>query len=78
MTVTEFDLKGKGILVTGGAGFLGKQVIRQLCLAGADPNKITVPRSRDCDLRIMENCQRAVDPSEYAPIKLIAWFEPTR
>jgi GDP-L-fucose synthase len=61
MIGTEFDWKGKRILVTGGAGFLGKQVIQQLCQAGADLDKITILRSRDCDLRVMENCQRAVD-----------------
>ncbi len=59
MTGTTVDLKGKRILVTGGAGFLGRQVIEQLCQAGAEPDKITVPRSQDCDLRILGNCQRA-------------------
>jgi GDP-L-fucose synthase len=54
------DLSNKRILVTGGAGFLGRQVIEQLCEAGAKLEKITVPRSRDCDLRVLENCQRAV------------------
>jgi GDP-L-fucose synthase len=54
------DLSNKRILVTGGAGFLGRQVIEQLCEAGAKLEKITIPRSRDCDLRVLENCQRAV------------------
>ncbi len=53
-------LENKKILVTGGAGFLGRQVISQLQQAGADPHKITVTRSQDCDLRSLENCQRAV------------------
>jgi GDP-L-fucose synthase len=60
----EFGLSGKRILVTGGAGFLGKQVIQQLVAAGADLNKVTVTRSRDCDLRVMGNCQRAVDQQD--------------
>jgi len=64
MTSSSFNLAGKRILVTGGAGFLGKQVIRQLCLAGATPDKIAVPRSQDCDLRVMSNCQRAVDQQD--------------
>jgi GDP-L-fucose synthase len=64
MTSTTFDLQNKRILVTGGAGFLGRQVVRQLCESGADPQKITVPRSRDLDLRKMENCQRAVDQQD--------------
>ena len=54
------SLSDQRILVTGGAGFLGKQVINQLLLAGADKHKITVPRSRDCDLRHWESCQQAV------------------
>ena len=53
------DLKDKRILVTGGAGFLGKQVVAQLCAAGADPQKISTPRSRDCDLREWAHCQQA-------------------
>jgi GDP-L-fucose synthase len=53
-------LTNKRIVVTGGAGFLGKQVVDQLCQAGAEPEKITVPRSRDRDLRRWENCQAVV------------------
>ncbi len=52
------DLKEKRIVVTGGAGFLGRQVIEQLCQAGAQGEKITVPRSRDQDLRDFQNCQK--------------------
>lgn len=62
--MTALDLKDKRILVTGGAGFLGRRVIDQLCQAGADQHKITVARSRECDLRLMENCQRAVDQQD--------------
>ena len=64
MTSTTLDLQNKRILVTGGAGFLGRQVVHQLCKAGADPQKITVPRSQDLDLRKMENCQRAADQQD--------------
>ncbi|KAB8317554.1 GDP-L-fucose synthase [Tolypothrix campylonemoides VB511288] len=62
--MNALELKNKRILVTGGAGFLGRQVIDQLCKAGADRDKITVPRSRDCDLRVLENSQRAVDQQD--------------
>ncbi|NJN86073.1 MAG: GDP-L-fucose synthase [Leptolyngbyaceae cyanobacterium SL_7_1] len=64
MTSPMLQLENQRILVTGGAGFLGRQVIDQLCKAGADPAKITVPRSRDCDLRSLEACQRAVDQQD--------------
>jgi GDP-L-fucose synthase len=62
--MTTLSLEHKRILVTGGAGFLGRQVIAQLGQAGADPEKITVVRSRDCDLRTLENCKRAVDQQD--------------
>jgi GDP-L-fucose synthase len=62
--MTTLDLRDKRILVTGGAGFLGRQVVAQLQQAGADPQKITVVRSRDYDLRFLDHCQRAVDQQD--------------
>jgi GDP-L-fucose synthase len=56
----SLDLTEKRILVTGGAGFLGRQVIDQLVKAGANRDKITVPRSRDYDLCKMAACQQVV------------------
>jgi GDP-L-fucose synthase len=56
--MSNLDLKNKNIVVTGGAGFLGQQVINQLCQLGANKDKITIPRSRDLDLRVWENCQQ--------------------
>lgn len=51
------DLSNKRIVVTGGAGFLGRQVIEQLVQAGAQREKISVPRSRDQDLRNLNACK---------------------
>lgn len=55
------ELANKKILVTGGAGFLGKQVVAQLKEAGAKEENILVTRSRDYDLTKMDACQRAVE-----------------
>ncbi|MCA1903239.1 MAG: GDP-L-fucose synthase [Cyanobacteria bacterium KgW148] len=54
------DLTDRRILVTGGAGFLGRAVVEQLVEAGANRDLITIPRSQTDDLRIWENCLRSV------------------
>jgi GDP-L-fucose synthase len=62
--MSVLELKDKRIVVTGGAGFLGRQVVDQLIKAGADPDKIMVPRSKDYDLCTMEACQRVVQQQD--------------
>ena len=64
MSNGTMDLSKQKILVTGGAGFLGKQVVAQLLAAGADKGKISIPRSKDLDLCKWENCQKAVDQQD--------------
>jgi GDP-L-fucose synthase len=56
----DLSLEHKSIVVTGGAGFLGRQVVAQLIEAGANPEMISIPRSRDCDLTQMSACEAAV------------------
>ena len=53
--------KSKQILITGGAGFLGSFIIDQLVEKGVERKNIRVPRSKDCDLRIWENCKKAIE-----------------
>ncbi len=58
--MSSLDLTNKRILVTGGAGFLGRQVVAQLLQSGADPNQIMIPRSREYNLCTLDACQKVV------------------
>jgi len=55
------NLKNKRILLTGGAGFLGQAVQKKLCEQGVMDKNIYIPRHKDLDLRIWENCLQAVN-----------------
>jgi GDP-L-fucose synthase len=50
----------KKILITGGAGFFGSEVVRQLQEKGVREEDLLIPRSKDIDLRKWENCTRVV------------------
>jgi GDP-L-fucose synthase len=47
-------------MVTGGAGFIGRAVVDALMRRGVAGDRIVVPRSRECDLRILERCEAAM------------------
>ena len=55
------DLKDKKILLTGGDGFLGKFVQRELMASGVRGKDIRIPHHQDNDLRVWKNCEEAVD-----------------
>jgi len=51
-------LPAKRIVVTGGAGFLGRQVIAGLRARGVPEGNIFIPRRREFDLTQLADCQR--------------------
>jgi GDP-L-fucose synthase len=54
--------KNKQILLTGGNGFLGRQIFHNLVnKRGVLPDQIFVPRSKDLDLKVWGNCQKAAE-----------------
>jgi GDP-L-fucose synthase len=55
------DLADKRIVVTGGAGFLGKAVCRVLAARGVAPERIFVPRRAEFDLTVESAVERLYD-----------------
>lgn len=55
------DLSTQRIVVTGGAGFLGRAVTRVLRERGVPADRIVVPRRRDFDLTIEADVERLYD-----------------
>jgi GDP-L-fucose synthase len=53
-----YDWESRRVLVTGGSGFLGSTLVRQLQEKGC--GDITIPRSKSDDLRLRDNCDRVV------------------
>ena len=57
---TDAFWRDKRVLVTGGAGFIGACVTEALRRRGVPDDRIVVPRSRTCDLRVLDHCRQAV------------------
>lgn len=56
--MASMDLRDKRIVVTGGAGFLGKAVCRVLQARGVKGDQIVVPRRCDYDLTVESHVER--------------------
>lgn len=54
-------LKNKKIVVTGGTGFVGSHLVKNLVeKRHVDPKNMVIPRSADCDLRLISNARKAL------------------
>lgn len=56
----RMELKDKKILLTGGAGFLGKFVHQELIKQAVKQGNIFIPRSKEYDLRKNEACKKVL------------------
>ncbi|MGD8353685.1 MAG: GDP-L-fucose synthase [Pseudomonadota bacterium] len=55
------DLADKKILLTGGDGFLGRFVLRELLKNGVRGEDVRIPHHVENDLRVRKNCDEAVE-----------------
>jgi GDP-L-fucose synthase len=52
--------KNKNLLVTGGEGFVGTNLVKELIKRGVEKNNIQIPIEEKCDLRMWDNCKKVV------------------
>jgi GDP-L-fucose synthase len=53
--------KSRRVMIAGGGGFIGSHVVDALQRRGVPNDSMVIPRSRTCDLRLPDNCRRAVE-----------------
>lgn len=63
--MSDFNLYSGGkIVITGGSGFLGKHVQKELIKRGVDKSRFVIPRSSKQDLRTLEVAERVVEGAD--------------
>ena len=58
MPEQTLDWNSARVVVTGGAGFLGRHIIERLERRGVTPDRVFVPRRKDFDLTEQADCER--------------------
>ena len=58
--MSNLDLKSKKIMVTGGAGFLGSFVVKNLLERGVSQENLFIPRLKEFDLREKKDSEKVV------------------